>query len=289
MLTPALTSMLGLAKSDDYQPIGWMGRYPIHVATLLVLLHVVTMIGTAFAISLGRLDILGHLIFASNAVLGHLALWQFFTYAFVNRPSVWFAVEMFLLYSFGREVERFIGRRSFGALYMMLLLLPPCLATAAGTFMPTSFAGSSALHFAVFVAFTAIYPNIELLFTIKAKWIAGALFSVFSLQQLAANDWTSLAVLWISTGAAFAFIARLRYGVNFSPFALLRRLRFTRKLKPLAQPRRIVPRKITDEDTVSSIDPILDKISQHGIASLTLREREKLERARSALMKKTST
>ena len=41
--------------------------------------------------------------------------WQLVTYAFVHPPSglLWFAIEMYMLFAFGREVERFIGRRAF--------------------------------------------------------------------------------------------------------------------------------------------------------------------------------
>jgi len=28
--------MFGVTVSDDYQPVAWVGRYPVHVATLLV-------------------------------------------------------------------------------------------------------------------------------------------------------------------------------------------------------------------------------------------------------------
>jgi hypothetical protein len=42
------------------------------------------------------------------------------------------------------------------------------------------------------------------------------------------------------------------------------------------------------DDVIESIDPLLEKISKHGLASLTAREREKLERARAALLKKSS-
>ena len=41
----------------------------------------------------------------------------------------------------------------------------------------------------------------------------------------------------------------------------------------------------TDEFVKSEVDPILDKISAHGIQSLTAREREILEKARSKLAK----
>jgi hypothetical protein len=41
------------------------------------------------------------------------------------------------------------------------------------------------------------------------------------------------------------------------------------------------------EDVYSSVDPILDKISKSGIASLTDSERRQLDRARNKLLKKS--
>ncbi len=275
--------MFGLAKSDDYQPITWVGRYPVHVATLLVILHVLTMIGTAVAIAFEQQLLLLTLAFSSSEVLGHAALWQFVTYAFVNGPSIWFAVEMFLLFSFGREVERFIGRRAFIALYAMLLLLPPCLLTAIGPFVSTRFVGSGSLHFAIFVAFATIYPNVDLLFTVKAKWVAGVLLAIYSLQAFAGHEWTLLLVLWASAAAAFVFITWLRRGGEFELPNFLKV--FSRKPKfSVVKPQRA--QKKAEEDVMESIDPLLEKISKHGLGSLTPKERLKLERASSALIKK---
>ena len=45
--------MFGVATSDDYQPVTWMGRYPIHVTTLLVMVHVICMIISCLLIAVG--------------------------------------------------------------------------------------------------------------------------------------------------------------------------------------------------------------------------------------------
>jgi hypothetical protein len=42
----------------------------------------------------------------------------------------------------------------------------------------------------------------------------------------------------------------------------------------------------TDDFVKSEVDPILDKISAHGIQSLTAREREVLEKARAKMGKR---
>ena len=72
-----------------------------------------------FAIALGGGSLLAALQFDSAQVLQAGKVWQLATYAFVHSPSglIWFAIEMYMLYVFGREVERFVGRRAFIGLY----------------------------------------------------------------------------------------------------------------------------------------------------------------------------
>ena len=152
--------------------------------------------------------ILAWLQFDSAAVLRSGQVWRLFTYAFVHEPRtlLWFAVEMYFLFVFGREVERFIGRNAYIALYAVLLIAPTIVLTAWGLWQPSALAGSPALHFGIFVAFATIYPRVELFLRIMAKWIALILAGVYTFQLLAYHAWTELAVVWTSIGAAFLFI-----------------------------------------------------------------------------------
>jgi hypothetical protein len=277
--------MYGFQSSDDYQPLGWLGKYPIHAATLLVIVHVLTMIATSIAFSAGFGPWLANtLAYSSPAILQRFAFWQFFTYAFINTPSIWFLVEMYLLFSFGREVERFIGRRAFFSLYALLILVPPCLLTVIGLFVPSRLIGSGMINFCVFIAFATIYPNVRLMFGLVVKWVALALLAVYSLQTLASTDWTGLLVLWSSAFVAFAGIRKLRGqgileglgvsglgGESDGPFVF-------HEQKPIRS-KRPKRKSLKREEEVENVDAILDKISKRGIGSLTSRERAKLERA----------
>ena len=80
------------------------------------------MVLACFLIAFGGGAILTLLQFDS-AQVWRGAFWQLGTYAFVHPPSglIWFAIEMYMLFAFGREVERFIGRRAFIGLYLLLL------------------------------------------------------------------------------------------------------------------------------------------------------------------------
>ncbi|PYK96038.1 MAG: hypothetical protein DME32_18510, partial [Verrucomicrobia bacterium] len=166
--------MFGVTTSDDYRPVTWMGRFPVDVTTILVAVHVVVAILTCLVVAAGGGAVLNFMLFDSARVLGAGQIWRLGTYAFVHSPSMllWFAIEMYMLFVFGREVERFIGQRAYIALYAVLLFTPSLVLTLWGLGQRTGLAGSVALHFGIFVAFATIYPSAELLLRITAKWSA---------------------------------------------------------------------------------------------------------------------
>ncbi len=62
------------------------------------------------------------------------------------------------------------------------------------------------MHFGIFIAFAAIYPNVELLFRIQAKWVALAFGVLSALQLLSANAWPQLLAFLITVAYALVFI-----------------------------------------------------------------------------------
>src|SRR5437660_4372802 len=161
--------MFGVTTSDDYRPVTWMGRYPVDVTTILVGVHVACAILTAFLFAIGYASALNYAMFDSAQVWLHGQVWRLATYAFIHSPSgyalLWFAIEMYMLFFFGREVERFVGRRAYIWLYALLLVVPALILEAWGLIHQThtGFSGSGALHFAVFAAFVTLYPHVQFL------------------------------------------------------------------------------------------------------------------------------
>jgi membrane associated rhomboid family serine protease len=282
--------MFGVTTSDDYRPVAWMGRYPVDVTTMLVGLHVATAVLTAILVAFVPIPMLAYLQFDSAAVWSGGQVWRLFTYAFIHPPTpsglLWFAVEMYMLFVFGREVERFIGRRAYIALYLALLLLPAMVLTLLSFWAPTRFATSTALHFGIFVAFATIYPNVELFLRIAAKWVALILVAIGTLSALAARDWQTLVVLWTSIGAAFLFIELRGAGPELAWWSNLK-ARIGPKPKFHVVQNTRARRVVDPDDVYASIDPILDKISKFGIGSLTANERRQLDRERDRLLKKS--
>src|SRR5213075_3031543 len=268
-----IESMFGVTTSDDYRPVAWMGRYPVDVTTMLVVLHVAVAILTAVLVAFGASSVVAFLQFDSAEVWYGGQVWRLLTYAFVHAPSglLWFAIEMYMLFVFGREVERFVGRRSYIVLYLILLITPAALLTIWGLWQRSVLSGSSALHFGIFVAFATIYPRAELFLRIMAKWVAVILAAVYTLQLLAYHAWSDLVVVWTSVGAAFLFIEANGAGPEFAWWSALK-TRFEPKPKYRVVPKMRPTRPAESDDVYASIDPILDKISKFGIGSLTASE-----------------
>jgi membrane associated rhomboid family serine protease len=283
-----IESMFGVTTSDDYRPVAWMGRYPVDVTTMLVGLHVAAAILAAVLVAVGAGSILAYLQFDSAAVWSGGQVWRLVTYAFVHAPSalLWFAIEMYMLFVFGREVERFIGRRAYVALYLILLITPTTLLTIWGLWQRSAVAGSPALHFGIFVAFATIYPRAELFLRIMAKWVVLILAAIYTLQLLAYHAWSDLVVVWTSIGAAFLFIEMVGAGPELAWWDALK-TRFSPRPKFHVVPKMRSSRSAEPDDVNASIDPILDKISKFGIGSLTASERRQLNRERERLLKRS--
>ena len=281
--------MFGVTTSDDYRPVTWMGRFPVDVTTILVGVHVCCAILTAFLFAIGYGGILNYAMFDSAQVLLHAQVWRQVTYAFIHPPSgyalLWFAIEMYMLFFFGREVERFVGRRAYIWLYGLLLFVPALILTLWGLGVRTGLAGSGALHFAVFAAFVTLYPNVQFFLRIPAKWIFLILAAIGTLSALAAHDWQDLVVLWTSIGIAFLFIELRGAGPELAWVNNFKDL-FRPKPKLYVVQKPTARRVVDPDDVYASVDPILDKISKSGMGSLTETEKKILDRARNRLLKK---
>jgi membrane associated rhomboid family serine protease len=274
--------MIANRNFEQCEPLTWVGRVPVYLSTAIAFAHGLMMVFTAVALASDAEWFFGLLAFSPQSV-AKLHLWQFVTYAFVNRPEMFTLIQLVLLAFFGRDVEKFIGRKAFAWLYAVLVLAIPVLLSLlnflgieSGTYY-----GSDAVHFAVFVAFVMIYPGAEIFFGIQARWIAIALLGIYTLQMLALRQWINLSILWWSCGVAALWM--MREGVRTFSLPSVSNLplrRPERRSKPASR------EPVKEGELYESIDPILEKIARQGIGSLTRGEREKLERVRAALLAK---
>ena len=212
--------------------------------------------------------------------------WQFFT-ALLMHNNVWhFAANMLVLYFVGRDVEAILGQREFVFLYLFgafagelghLLLMPAdCVLFAAS--------GGVA---AVFMAYATILPELEvttlLLFMVplrlKMRRLAQLAFLGGVVLLLFDRDGTVGHSAFIGGAMAGWLYAHV---LGFGRTSFLQRT--LRQRRAEAERLRNLP---AERFVAEEVDPVLEKISQRGIRSLTRRERRVLEQARAKMLSET--
>jgi hypothetical protein len=283
------------SQRGPYEPIGYFRGVAFDATLLLILAHIVAMLAAVPFIMGGQADpLLGspswfsQFAFTSASLPGKF--WTLLTYPFVHNIAiehVWFAIDLYFLFRFGREVERFISRPSFLALYALLVLVPPllCLGLSpwTGSFL---LAGTSAIHFSIFAAFTFIYPGVLFFCSIPARFLFWVLFAVYSLVLLAGKNWPELVHFGSCIGSAWLFLKYLGVGAEIPMFAWLSNWRARREEKLHLQ--RMQRHARTEQRKTQNIDAILEKISRSGMQSLTEDERRDLQKASRRLQERDS-
>lgn len=259
----------------------WIKGYPLYGTTLLIIIHCSSLVIFSLLMAFNYLAPQNYLIFSSSEVF-HGEIWRLFTYAFVQAPTLWFPVEMLMLYWFGKDVERFVGRKAFFSLYITLILIPSIFLTILGKFWgPHILIGSGHVHFSIFIAFATIYPHAVLFLQILAKHAAYILLAINTLICLAYHGWSSLIAMGLGSGVAYfgMRVVGVQGGLDW-----WNTWRTQAQWKKMERKRQV--QIVQETELNESIDPILEKISQKGMNSLTDAEKRTLERARSALLKK---
>ena len=270
---------------DDHQPVLWLGGYAIYAAHLIALVFAASVVVTTLAMFFNSGLLVAWLPFNSELVLGG-QVWRVLTYGLVNPPSLQLVFDLLFIAWFGREVEKFMGRRKFLWLYAGVYLVTPLLFTLIGLWVPMQRAGEIGA-FALFIAFATLYPNAVMMFDVLAKWAALILVGIFTLMALAYRDSAGLIALWGTCGWAYAYVRHEQGAFALPSFRFWPRKPNLRVLPDLpAKPaaRRAAP----PTATMAEIDGLLDKIARSGLASLSAKERTALNEARAAMLKKSA-
>jgi membrane associated rhomboid family serine protease len=209
--------------------------------------------------------------------------WQFFTAPLLYNNIWHFAANMLILYFIGRDVEAIIGQRQFLFLYLFgafggefghLFLMPGnCVLFAAS--------GGVA---AVFVAYATILPELEM--TTLLLFMVPVRLKMRRLAQIAFFGAVAL-LLFDRSGAVghSAFLGGAIAGWSYAHFlgfgraSLMQRILRQRRLEATR-----LKSLSADQFVAEEIDPLLEKISQRGLASLSRRERRLLEQAREKML-----
>ena len=232
-------------------------------------------------------------------------IWKLLTFQFLHGGFFHLLINCLMIWFAGRQIEESLGKLKFLSLYLIAGVfggLLQCVLTWIGFLADYPVVGASAGVSGLIAAFAVLLWNRELTFllmfiipiTMKAKYILLVLVGIDLVGLLAGG--TGIAhgahlggVMW-----GVMFILLFVQGGTWSgaePYWEQIKERFNagreRKVVTINGGARAYSRResssgpVQEVDYVASeIDPILDKISEHGIHSLNDKERAILERAR---------
>ena len=232
-------------------------------------------------------------------------VWELLSYQFLHGGLFHLLINCAMIWFAGRQIEEALGKAKFLVLYLVAGIfggLLQCALSWSGFLPPAGVVGASAGIFGLIAAFAMVYWERELTFLImfvipvrmKAKYLLIALavigvLGVISREGGIAHGAHLGGMIW-----GVLFILLFIQGGTYSgaePWWDQLRDRFSsghrRKVVTIDGGARAYSRgqiKAEEVDEIdfveSEVDPILDKISEKGIQSLTERERKILEQAR---------
>jgi membrane associated rhomboid family serine protease len=222
--------------------------------------------------------------------LEHGYIWQLVTYQFLHAGWLHLIFNGWAIFVFGRALEDLLGGKKFLALVFSSGIVGGVFQVLVALLWPQYFGGpvvgASACAFGLVAAFATLFPEQELtllLYFIPVQLRAKTLLYVSAALAVAGFALPTL----IMPGTAHAahlggmamgwfFVRKILRGDWSRLEGFLRPASKTLPHRPARET--LAP---TDSDSGDSeVDSILDKISAHGIQSLTARERAVLEAAR---------
>ncbi len=228
---------------------------------------------------------------SANTVFGSLQIWRPFTANFVHdlEDAFHLAMNMLLLFFFGREVERMYGRRDFMALFLVagaVAILGELAVLQLKGDTRTTVVGASGAVLALVVIFTMMDPHREILlffFSAPVWTLCLFLVAVNLLAALIGSEKDDVARFAHLSGAAYGFL-HYRFDLRLSRLWSARRWSRRVKRPRLSRTRVAVrssagdPGELNANETSSSpevaaisrrIEELLEKISTEGADSLT--------------------
>ncbi|MGI8819788.1 MAG: rhomboid family intramembrane serine protease [Chthoniobacterales bacterium] len=217
----------------------------------------------------------------SRAGLENAYAWQPLTGAFLHLNFWHFLGNLTVLYLLGRDVESILGQRDFLLLYLSGTLLGELghlfLMPRTSVLM-----GASGGVAAVLLAYATILPEVEL---VSGRLLVPVRLKARHLAYCACG--MSVLLVVVDRGSVVLHSAAL--GGCIAGWLYTHLLGFGRPslLRRTLHQRQAAAERLEQMDAVQfiaeEVDPLLEKISQSGMESLTRHERRTLERAREKL------
>ena len=301
-------------RQPEYRDSGWTPRFRFRWSWTAALLTVYVVVFLAKVIAehfypanlvfysriiplLGGVKIIPGYLPLSLEGIEHGYCWQFITYQFLHAGVFHLAMNCWMIYLFGRELEHLLGVRKFLVLMFTSGIVGGVFQMVAAWIWPLHFGGpvlgASACAYGLTAAFVLMYPDMEMqLVLIPIRIRAKTLLIGLIVVELAGFVFPDVIMPGVGHVAhlggmamGWFFVRKILQG-DWS--RLTGALRPVEKGKPVLRQPTLEPleEKSATDFVASEVDPILDKLSAHGILSLTPREREILEAARQKMAKR---
>lgn len=240
--------------------------------------------------------------------LRHGWVWQLFTFQFLHFSLLHFLFNALGLWFLGRAIENTLGRARFWEIYFLGGTMGGLLQSGLGLLSPQHFGGvtmgASAGLMGLLAIFCLVFRNAQLLLffviPVRAYYVLIGSLGIAAVMLLFPSENGGVAHAAHLGGllagmAYYQWILRPeRRLFDWRAFGLLApRPRGSRRSVTLGRmmaSRRARAAEVvelpTEEFISKEVDPILDKISQHGIQSLTDHEKKILEAARSKMARR---
>jgi membrane associated rhomboid family serine protease len=296
-------------RQPEYHDSGWKPRFRLRFSWTALLLTSYLLI---FLAELAAQRFFpnnhffrGHEAFVNGAVeffpgylplslegIEHGYIWQLFTYQFMHAGWMHLLMNSWVIYFFGRELEDLIGWKKYLALVFSSGIVGGVFQMITALLWPQYFGGpvvgASACGFGLVAAFALLYPNRELtlllLFVIPVTLRARTLLigsAVLAVTGFAFHDVIMPGVAHAAHLGGMAmgwfFVRQVLQGDWQRLGGALNPIKSSKRIPPQQEP---LEKKSAGSYVENEVDPILDKISAHGIQSLSPHEREVLEAAR---------
>lgn len=230
--------------------------------------------------------------FSIQKALYDFQIWRFLTFQFLHAGFGHLIANCIGLFFFGPHIERWMTSRAYltfyllcgiaGALFYTLLFYLPGFLD--GTSPQTRMVGASAGLFGILAAFYFVAPNARVLLFFVIPMQMRTLAIVYFAIETAAVIFN-----WHNAGGSAGHLGGALFGLAVLKSPPLKS--FVVRLSQIGQKKPKRRRKTRDAtivrererspiDLTKEVDRILDKISEHGIQSLTAKEKETLNKAR---------
>jgi membrane associated rhomboid family serine protease len=255
----------------------------------------------------GEVWVLKWLALSSYGIV-HGRFYQLLTFQFLHGGFWHLLMNMIGLYFFGRAMEDMLGSRAMLKLYLLSGVAGGFLHVGLAFAFPNIFdvpvVGASAGIFGLIAAFATRVPDqpitMLIFFVLPVTFKAKVLLLIEAALAVSGLLGTLIHPVLGGNVAHGAHLGGMLAGIVWIRWGLWQRppLNFWRRRQPRRAPPRTVSKRpwrsaaAKNEDLPPAefisreVDPILEKISAHGIHSLTERERQILEAARSKMARR---